>query len=465
MSLALQPVLEAHEIERIHEESLEILEHVGIDYGTPRALDALKKMGCRVDYERNRACLPPELVEWSLEQIPQVVRLQARDSQREVALDGRRAYHTTDSQGTRAIDLHSGECHDSTAADLRNAVLFADALDRVDIVNTTVAASDVPGPSRVLKQFALAFSNTSKPVRSGVHNTRQVPFLVEMVKAVTGKDSFTPIFSVVCCTVSPLMHDGKMTEACMELAKLSVPIMVYPMALAGGTSPVTLAGTMLVHNVEVLSGLVLFQAVNPGTPIIYGTGASQLDMQSGRFGGSADGHGMRLGLCNIAKAYKLPVNLWGMSTASLQLDAHYGYQAITQTLLAYLAGADEIYSHGMLGDAQILSLEKMVLDNLLIHQLETAIKPVVVDDEHLQADLIAEVGIGGNYLTNRTTRKFTMQEYVRIWPPAGQDMLSLARAEALEIINKHTPPPLPDGAEEKIETIINLANKELVHEY
>jgi trimethylamine--corrinoid protein Co-methyltransferase len=302
-------------------------------------------------------------------------------------------------------------------------------------------------------------------VRSGVLNAGQVPFLVELVKAVTGKETFSPIFSVVYCTVSPLMHDARMTEASIELAKLNVPIMVYPMALAGGTSPVTLAGTMLLHNVEVLSGLVLLQAVSPGTPVIYGTGASQLDMQTGRFGGSADGHGMRLALCNLAKTYHLPANLWGMSTSSHQLDAHYAYQAVTQTLLAYLAGADEIYSHGMLGDAQILSLEKMVLDDHLIRELETTIKPVVVDEEHLQADLIAQVGVGGNFLNRRETRSYTQNEYVRIWPPAGKDMLSLARAEALEIYHSHTPPPLPQGAQEKLDTIINYASKELVNEY
>ncbi|HBX69392.1 MAG TPA: hypothetical protein DEH25_08405 [Chloroflexi bacterium] len=462
MALSLAPLLKDHEIEHIHARSLEILERVGIDYKTPRALEVLEKMGCRVDYNENRAWLSADLVEWSLQQAPRSVRLPARDPKRAVTLNGRRSHNTTDSQGTQAIDLETGQRHDSTAEDLRRALLFADALDKVDIVNTTVSASDVPAHIRTLRQFALAFSTTSKPVRSGVLNAQQVPLLVEMVKAVTGRDTFEPIFSVVNCTISPLMHDRTMTEACLELAKLNVPIMVYPMPLAGGTSPVTMAGTALLHNIEFLSGLVLFQAVNPGTPIIYGTGASQLDMQTGRFGGSADGHGLRLALCEIAQAYHLPVNLWGMSTGSQNLDAHYGAQAINQTLLAYLAGADEIYSHGMLGDAQVLSLEKMVLDNHLLHELETTIRPMLFDDEHLQAALIESVGIGGSYLTRRETRDFTRKEYVRMWPPAGKTMLEIARAEALEILHHHQPPPLPEGAAEKIEAIIATADKELI---
>jgi trimethylamine--corrinoid protein Co-methyltransferase len=425
-------------------------------------LQVLEKFGCPVDYERNWASLPREVVEWALQQAPRVVKLCARDPERDVVLDGRRPHHTTDSQGTQVIDLESGELHDSTAKDLEKGFLFSDALDRIEIVNVMISASDVPGHLRNLRHYALAFSQTSKHVRSGVHHAGEVPFLVEMVKAVTGDDSFRPIFSAVDCTISPLMHDGPMTEACIALAKLNVPIMVYPMPLAGGTSPVTISGTILLHNIEFLSGLVLFQLVNPGTPIIYGTGASQLDMQTGRYGGSADGQGLGLGLCEIAHFYNLPVNLGGLSTRSQSLDAQYGFEAISHGLLAYLAGADEIYSIGLLGDAQILSYEKMVLDNHLAHQLEAIVKPIQVDEAHLQVDLIEQVGIGGHYLKSPETRDFTHREYIPVWPPVDKTMLDLAHEEALDIYHNHRPPPLPAGADKKLENIFSEVHQELI---
>jgi trimethylamine--corrinoid protein Co-methyltransferase len=461
MSLSLMPLLTRRDIDRIHDHSLDLLERVGIDYKTPRALQVLEKLGCPVDYDRTWASLPRQLVEWALGQAPRVVCLCARDPARDVVLDGRRPHHTTDSQGTQAVDLETGERRPSTAEDLRRGLLFADALDKVDIVNVMVAANDVPAHVRTVRHFALAFTHTSKPIRTGVLNAGQVPFLVELVQAVTGSDEFRPVFSAVDCTISPLMHDGPMTEACIELARLRVPIMVYPMPLAGGTSPVTLGGTILVHNVEFLSGLVLFQAVNPGTPIIYGTGASQLDMHTGRYGGSADGHGLQLALCELARFYNLPVNLGGLSTASYELDALYGYEATAGALLAYLAGADEIYSIGLLGAAQVLSLDKMVLDNHLARQIETTVGPLLVDEEHLQADLIERVGIGGNYLTRRETRAFTRREYVPVWPPAGRVALEVAHAEALDILHHHRPSPLPGGAEEEIEAIVAKADKAL----
>jgi trimethylamine--corrinoid protein Co-methyltransferase len=464
MSTSLKPILTRHDIERIHERSLDLLERVGIDYKTPRALEILEQAGCPVDYDRTWASLPCDLVEGALSQAPRVVRLCARDPARDVVLDGRRSHHTTDSQGTEAIDLETGERHDSTAEDLRRGLLFADALDQIEIVNVMCAAGDVPAHLRTIQHFALAFTQTSKHVRSGVLNAQQVPFLVEMVKAVTGSDEFRPIFSAVDCTISPLMHDGPMTEACIELAQLGVPIMVYPMPLAGGTAPVTLAGTILMHNVEFLSGLVLYQVVNPGAPIIYGTGASQLDMNTGRYGGSADGHKMHLALCDLARFYNLPVNAWGLSTASSTLDALYGYEATTQGLLATLAGADEIYSMGLLGNAQVLSLDKMVLDNHLARQIALVARPLQMDDEHLQADLIEQVGIGGHYLGQRETRAYTRREYVPVWPPTDMPLLEMIHEEALDILHNHQPPPLPDGAEEMIEAIVVAADKALAQE-
>ncbi len=460
--LSFLPALTTQDVERIHGCSLDLLERVGIDYKTPKALEVLEKHGCKVDYENTWASLPRELVEWAIQQAPRVVRLAARDPERDVVLDGRQPHHSTESQGTQAIDLENGEKHVSTLEDLRRGLLFSDALDKIDFINVMVSASDVPAHLRTIQHFATSFTQTSKHIRTGVLNADQVPFLLELVKAVTGSDTFRPIFSVTDCTISPLMHEGSMTEACIELAKLGVPIMVYPMPLAGGTSPVTLAGTILMNNVEFLSGLVLFQAVTPGTPIIYGAGASQLDMNTGRYGGSADGFGLGLALSYMADYYDLPLNVTGLWTKSNALDARYGYEAASAAMLAYMAGADEIYSVGLLGSSQILSLEKLVLDNHLTHQIHRMLEPIKFDEEHLQADVIERVGIGGEFLTQRETLKFTREEYLPLWPPVGKDMMEIVHEEALDILHSHKPPPLPDGAQARIEEILVEADKSLV---
>ncbi|HEY5657947.1 MAG TPA: trimethylamine methyltransferase family protein [Myxococcota bacterium] len=461
MPMSLRPVLTRAEIELIHERSLDLLERVGIDYQTPRALEVLERHGCRVDYDRTWASLPRDFVEWAIAQAPRVVRLEARDPSRSVVLDGRRSHHTADSQGTRALDFETGERRPSDEEALRNGLLFADALDRLEIANVLVAATDVPAHVRVVRHFAIAFEQTSKHVRMGVLHPEMVPFLVELVRAATGEDAFRPIFSTVHCSISPLMQDGPQTDACMELARLRVPILLHPMPLAGATSPLPLAGTLLQHNVEVLSGLALFQAVQPGAPLIYAAGPSQLDMVTGNYGGSANGDAMRLALVDVARFYNLPVNIGGLGTASSSLDAQYGYEATSACLLAYLAGADEIYSMGLLDSSQTLSLDKLVLDNHLARELEIMVQPIRIDEKQLSADLIASVGSGQHYLTRPETAASLQEDYVRVWPPMRRKMLELVREEARQILAKHRPPALPDGALQKMRSILDEADRKL----
>ncbi len=345
---------------------------------------------------------------------------------------------------------------------MRDYALIAPVpLDMLEIVHVMVAAQDVPSHVRTIRHFATAFMQTSKHVRTGVLHAGQVPFLVEMVEAVTGEKDFRPVFSAVDCTISPLMHDELMTEACIELAKLAVPIMIYPMPLAGGTSPITPAGTALIHNAEFLSGLVLFQIVNPGTPIIYGIGASQLDMRTGNYGGSASLHGILLALREMARFYNVPVNMWGCSTSSPEIDAQYAFDAASNLLFSYLSGADEIYSMGLLGYSQYLSLEKMVLDNHITRQVESMTTSISADDEDFQLEVIERVGIGGNFLGEHETRDFTETEYLPPCPPEGKTMLEVAREEALDIMKDHQPAPLPRGAAEKVERIVIDADRVL----
>ena len=457
MSLSLQPALTEQEINTLHDHSLGLLERVGIVFNTPKALALLADVGCKVDYDRNWASIPPQVVEWAIQQAPRVVQLGARDPNRAVTLDGSRPHHTTDSQGTRAMDFETGVVRPSLLTDTENGLLFADALDRTEIINVSVAANDVPAPIRNIQHFASAFTQTSKPIRTSVLDPAYLPYIIEMATIASGNGDFKPIFSTVDCTISPLMHDGRMTEACIELARLNVPIMVLPMPLAGGTAPVTLAGTILIHNTEFLSGLVLFQAANPGAPVIYGTVASQLDMRTGRYGGSANGYAFGPALSAMAHFYNLPCNVNGLATSSDQLDAQYGHEATAGAMLAYLCGADEIFSIGLLGNAQILSLEKMVLDNYLARQIEHMLAPVSMDETHLGVKLIERVGIGGHFLSQPETRDFTKREYISQWPPAGKHLVEIARQEAREILEKHKPPPLPDGADKQITAVLDRA--------
>jgi trimethylamine:corrinoid methyltransferase-like protein len=111
--------------------------------------------------------------------------------------------------------------------------------------------------------------------------------------------------------------------------------------------------------------------------------------------------------------------------------------------------------------SQTLSLDKLVLDNHLARELEIMVQPIQIDEEHLSADLIEKVGIGQHYLKRRETLDAVRKEYVRVWPPMGQNVLDLVHGEARQILENHRPFALPDGALEKMCEIVSEADRTL----
>ena len=74
-----------------------------------------------------------------------------------------------------------------------------------------------------------------------------------------------------------------------------------------------LAGTLVVHNAEVLGGIVLAQLVNPGTPCMYGSSTTIFDMKHGTATVGAPEFGMiNAALAELAHYYEVPVTVGGL---------------------------------------------------------------------------------------------------------------------------------------------------------
>jgi trimethylamine--corrinoid protein Co-methyltransferase len=58
-----------------------------------------------------------------------------------------------------------------------------------------------------------------------------------------------------------------------------VPVNILTKAMAGGSAPVTLAGTLVDHNAEVLGGIVLGQCTRKGAKMIYGSSTTAMDLR------------------------------------------------------------------------------------------------------------------------------------------------------------------------------------------
>ena len=179
-------------------------------------------------------------------------------------------------------DLYTGEYRRSTKKDCGQAALMADYLPSIDIHERAVSAQDVPAAVAPLHEVAVNTTNCSKHIVQGcgtVENLRRIYKV--MCHIAGGEEAYraNPIYSTITCPISPLQLVPESTAMIMESARLGIPIVIISMALAGGTTPVTLAGTLLTHNAEALASIVLSQATVKGAPVVYGSSTSIMDLK------------------------------------------------------------------------------------------------------------------------------------------------------------------------------------------
>ena len=85
------------------------------------------------------------------------------------------------------------------------------------------------------------------------------------------------------------------------------------MAMAGGSSPVTLAGTLVTHNAEVLAGITLAQLTERGCPVMYGSSTTAMDLKLAAASvGSPEIAMISAAVAQMARRYLLPSFVAGL---------------------------------------------------------------------------------------------------------------------------------------------------------
>ena len=185
-------------------------------------------------------------------------------------------------EGVFIIDPYTGQRRETTKQDVADSARLVDCLDEIDVYERAVGASDVPGESMQLHNAEAWLPNTSKHGFMGTGNGYLTKKIIKMAAAVAGGEDKLrerPILSTITCPISPLQLVGDSCEIIMESARAGILVNVLSMAMAGGSSPVTLAGTLVDHNAEVLGGLVLNQLTCKGAPFMYGSSTTAMDLR------------------------------------------------------------------------------------------------------------------------------------------------------------------------------------------
>ena len=299
------------ELAELHRATLDVLEDGGIMVLNDEAQEIFYSHGCKVDKKTNIVKIPPYLVEEAISSAPSKVLLAGRDHKYDIVLEGTRVAYTTFGVGIKVIDLETGKLRDSTNKDLADSAILADAAEGVDVFTQSVVPRDAPPEVEDLIAAETCLTNCSKHFHHvDILSTESVRRYFEMGAAIAGGEEEMrrrPVCSILICPVSPMQLSPEACEVIVESARLGIPCNILSMALSGGTAPVTNAGTLLVHNAEVLGGITLSQLAKKGAPIIYGSSTTMLDLTLANAPVGAPEMGMiSSAVAKLAQYYNLP---------------------------------------------------------------------------------------------------------------------------------------------------------------
>jgi trimethylamine---corrinoid protein Co-methyltransferase len=466
-------VLSGEEKKIIHEESIRILEEVGIKFPSERALDILEKGGARIDREKQLAYISGQMVEAALKTAPKAITLAARNQQFDFKMPSAFTGYHLDGCGMNMVDLETGKRRGSALQDLADAARVFDEMEMGYIYWPPVSPLDIPGEARSIAATATGFMNTCKHIQDEMKTTKEIPYIMEIIKAIQGCDKLTSgrdLYSVVYCTVSPLCHDEDMLEANIELCKYKVPIVALPMPAVTTTGPASLFSNVALSNAESLSALVMFQLAEPGVPIIYAASLGVANPRNGLFlFGMPETIVQLMAIIEMGKYYNLPTTIAGMATDAKMYGGQSMLEKTATSLPLILSKPDSMVGFGMYECSTILSLSQIAIDNEIARYCKRIEEGLHISSDTNFFEDIRAVGQGGHFLKQKNTRaavrssefyvpemldKGSYDEWVSL---GSKELDEVAREKVRNILAGEQKNPLPPDVEKVLHEIVKEA--------
>jgi trimethylamine--corrinoid protein Co-methyltransferase len=397
---------------------MRVIEEVGFEVNSEAALNLFEQAGAWVDRKERRVRLPQAKARKLIGIAPPEVRLCGQEEKNDIYLGGNRVYTGTGGTALYIYEPATRQKRLATLQDLKRIARLVNRLDNIHLFMLPTYPNELPIEQVDVNRFFAGLDNTTKHIMGGVYTLdgiKQVLRMAEMVAGSAEKLEERPLVSMIACSISPLKMDANYGDLVIEIARRGIPLVCPAEPLCGATSPITLAGNLVIQTADSLMGVMLTQIVKPGTPVIFGSVATNTNLSDFKYlAGSVE-----MGLLNAAGAqmaqfYHLPFYATGGMTDSKVLDAQSGYESAITSLLCALAGANFIHdAAGMMEFAMTACYEKFVIDSEILGMVMRAVAGIRVSDDTLAFDLIKEVGPGGNFVAARHTRRFMRREHYR----------------------------------------------------
>ncbi len=393
--------LSAEQLEIIERNADTVLEEIGIEFrDDPEALQIWRDAGADVKGERVR--FPRGMCRKLCETIPSEFTQHARNPARSVRIGGKNTVFAPVYGPPFVRDIEGGRRY-ATIEDFRNFVKLAYMAPALHNSGGTVCEPvDVPVNKRHLDMIYTHIRYGDMPFMGSVTAPERAQDTVDMAKIVFGNDFVeenTVLVSLINAN-SPLTFDDTMLGALKVYARHNQACIVSPFILSGAMAPVTLVGVMTQALAEALAGLAFTQLIKPGCPMILGTFAGSMSMQSGApTFGTPEPAMILYGMGQLARRLGVPFRSGGSLCASKVPDAQAAHES-TQTMLpALLAGVNYVlHAAGWLEGGLVSSYEKFMIDIDQLAMFQVMAGGYDMTENGQALDAIREVGPGNHYL-------------------------------------------------------------------
>ncbi|SHI21384.1 trimethylamine methyltransferase family protein [Desulfosporosinus lacus] len=431
-------ILDQEKSEQIHEASLYLMENVGMKIEGTRAFKLLHDNGA-VTTNEGFTLIPRELVERALKSVPKELVLYKRDGEPSIKINNVNAvYFGTHADQLELVDPSSGRVRKFLRKDTAMMCKLADYLTNIHFILSVGMSADLRPEVQSQITFLETVKHFSKTINFSTNDIGALKDIIEIAAIVAGglnNLQERPFIFYLCDPIPPLAHPKESTEKLYISAENRIPVVYMPYCMMGGTSPMSLAGTLAQCNADILTGLVITQLVSEGSPFIYGSMPSVFDMRStiGSYG-APEFHLLVAASSDLAAYYGIPFFGTAGCTDAKVLDEQAVAETTMELFSTMLSKANIVHDVGVMDHCNSVSPELVVLADEIIEGLKHYTQGVQVNAEELALDVIKEVGPGGDYLTNL----HTLLNIKKVWYPSlfSRDMQNINESQIKEKVKE-----------------------------
>ena len=459
-------------VQQIIAEARGILGTLGVQIHNDGILSMLADHGARVEAHTKRVHLTEAMIDRALAAAPRSVKLYDVLGRQTHDLSGYNVYFTPGSAAINVLDNQTDTIRTPNTADYVEYVKVVSRLDNITSQSTAFIPGDVHQNISDSYRLYLSLLYCEKPAVTGAFTTDAFNVMRDLQLAVRGTEEelkARPLTVFSCCPTAPLKWSDVTSQNLVDCARYSIPVEYISMPLSGLVAPVTLVGTLVQHTAETLSGLVISQLTNPGTPVLYGGSPAIFDVRYETTPmGAVETMMIDCAYNEIGKHLGLPTQAYISLSDSKQLDAQAGLESSMGATLAALAGINNISGPGMLDFESCMSLEKLVLDNEICGMALRLVRGIEPREDFPVLPRFQELLAEQHLLISGHTRKYLKQEHycpgptidranrARWQEEGGTTLRERAHREVEKLLDEYRPSRLPEDVKKEVTRLMEV---------